>query len=679
MSETDGVLPADSDEPFCLLVEKFESALHEGRDETPEDFLRNECSGLLQQMEHIRWCYRMNRPEAPAEPASPVAIPGFLVQEELGRGGMGVVYKAIQVGLNRQVALKVLLHGAHAGAEQRARFRTEALALARLTHEHIVPIHEVGEHEGRPYLVLPWMDGGSLKEWINNTPRAARPSALLVETLARAVHYAHQKGVVHRDLKPANILLDAADQPHVTDFGLAKQLDDEANPTRTGAVVGTPSYMAPEQARGQIREVGPAADVYALGAILYELLTGGPPFRAEADEETRWQVLHQDPDPITRKHRKVPRDLETICLKCLHKSPPRRYASAVELAEDLRRFADGRPIRARPVGLWERGRKWVRRNWLWAALIGAGLCALGLLVALLVSGWQSNQALQEAADREHAKAEEAAKQQKLAADHLQGALDFLEPMSMEVRAFEWAKIPGGVFFRNQFASRARAFYQKLLADKDNPDRSVRRQIGRAFHGLGMSHAVLNEYSAAEKSFRQAVERQEQLVEEFPADESYRVDLALTYQNRGDNYAAQDDKVRAGAAYARILPLFQTLPPNIKRIALFAQPLSKKLFDLGKYREALVWHNRVIDYLQSSLQGETRAEQRQQLAFTLAMTYNLRGLLFLQLDNPAQAIQEFDRVRQVHEARLPWYVILQVMQQRVVAVNELAKQKKSRAP
>ncbi len=321
---------------------------------------------------------------APAAPlpanGSPVPgpVPGYEILGELGRGGMGVVYKARQLAADRVVALKMILGGGHAGEADLARFRTEAQAVARLQHPGIVQVFEVAEHQGLPYFSLEFVDGGSLDKRLNGTPLPAAQAARLVELVAEAIDAAHRRHIVHRDLKPANILLTAEGQPKVTDFGLAKALDVEQGHTATGAIMGTPSYMAPEQAGGQTKDIGPAADVYALGAVLYECLTGRPSFRAATLLDTILQALSDEPVPPRQLQPKVPRDLETICLKCLRKEPARRYATAAELADDLGRFLGGEPIRARPVGRLERGWRWCRRN---PALAGA-LAAVWLVFAL---------------------------------------------------------------------------------------------------------------------------------------------------------------------------------------------------------------------------------------------------------------------------------------------------------
>jgi eukaryotic-like serine/threonine-protein kinase len=308
-------------------------------------------------------------------------VEGYTILSELGRGGMGVVYKARQKKLNRIVALKMVLAGAHAGPDQLARFYAEAQAVAHLQQPHIVQIYEVGEHAGLPYFSLEYVDGGSLSERIDGKPQPVEESGRIVELLARAIGYAHEQGIVHRDLKPANVLLSKAGEPKVTDFGLAKRLESDSSQTKSGTLMGTPNYMAPEQARGLVREVGPLADVYALGIILYEMLTGRTPFLGSSILDTLQQVRNHEPVPPSRLQPKVPRDLETICLKCLQKEPVKRYDSAVDLAEDLRRFLAGEPIVARPVSVPERLWRWCRRNKKVAALSAAVLL---LLVSLAI-------------------------------------------------------------------------------------------------------------------------------------------------------------------------------------------------------------------------------------------------------------------------------------------------------
>jgi serine/threonine-protein kinase len=387
-----------NDEPLVqrLLDEILDS------DRTPEEVCRD-CPELLTKVRK-RWL-QMRRVNAELEalfptpapdqesavaiPRQPSAdlphIPGYEVETVLGHGGMGVVYKARHKLLNRLVALKMLLAGAYTGPTERERFLREAEAVAGLRHPNIVQVFDVGDHVGRPYFTMEYVEGGSLAKKLLGTPLPAREAAALLGTLAEAVHVAHQGGIVHRDLKPANILLTVDGTPKIADFGLARHFDGQASLTLSGARLGTPSYMAPEQAMGKAHAIGPATDTYALGALLYELLTGRPPFRGETATETELQVIYQEPVPPSRLNANVPRDLETICLVCLLKDPKRRYATAASLAEDLQRFQRGEPITARPAGLLERVGKWVRRHPAGSAMLAASLLFAGVLVG--VSLW----------------------------------------------------------------------------------------------------------------------------------------------------------------------------------------------------------------------------------------------------------------------------------------------------
>jgi tetratricopeptide (TPR) repeat protein len=410
------------DQPMLGVKAIFDRALEIDTPADRQAFLDDACAGaptLRDQVESLLRAYAdagsfLERPAAAAVPAGeddlsptrlpelqPAAqplteldvwptVPGYEILGVLGRGGMGVVYKARQIGLGRLVALKMILAGAHAGPDAVSRFRREAEAAARLQHPHIVQIHEIGVHDGLPYLSLEYVEGGSLAQKLAGTPLPPRQAAQLVETLARVVHVAHQRGIVHRDLKPGNVLLGDDGTPKVADFGLAKRLDDPAGQTASGDILGTPSYMAPEQAGGKHRPVGPAVDTYALGAILYDLVTGRPPFKAASAMGTVWQVLHQEPVPPRQLQPKLPRDLETICLKCLRKEPSKRYGSAGDLADDLHRFLHGEPIRARPVRVWERGVKWAKRRPLMAVeVVLLAVVGVGLMVAAVV--WRQHQ------------------------------------------------------------------------------------------------------------------------------------------------------------------------------------------------------------------------------------------------------------------------------------------------
>jgi WD40 repeat protein len=370
-----------SEEEYAALLEAWDEALAAGRPppaDTPPD-LRDRLERDLAFLRLLGPTRREVPTTTETSATAATQVPGYEVLGELGRGGMGVVYKARQESLPRLVALKMVLAGPHAGPDELARFRLEAELLARLQHPNIVQIYEVGTHDGRPFFALEFVEGGTLADRLRGEPLPPREAATLTETLALAVHVAHEKGIVHRDLKPSNILLAADGTPKITDFGLARQLDVSVGQTATGAVVGTPCYMAPEQAEGHAHRAGPAADVWALGAILYECLTGRPPFQAPTVIETLLLVRSTEPTAPRALRRGVPRDLETICLKCLQKEPHRRYPSAQELAEDLRRFREGRPIVARPAGVGERVLKWARRR-------PAAALAGGLLILVVVLG-----------------------------------------------------------------------------------------------------------------------------------------------------------------------------------------------------------------------------------------------------------------------------------------------------
>ena len=323
--------------------------------------------------------------ERPADEPELPQVPGYRVEGVLGSGGMGIVFAARHLSLNRPVALKMILAGPYARREERERFVREAEAVAALRHPNIVQVYDAGEIDGRPYFTMELVEGGRLSQKTTGAPQPARDAASLVAAVAEAVHAAHQTGIVHRDLNPSNILLTSDGTPKVTDFGLARRLEGDSPMTMTGLPVGTPSYMAPEQARGDKAAIGPAADVYALGAILYDLLSGRPPFRADTTAATLQQVVACEPVRPSRLNPRVPRDLETICLKCLQKQPARRYSSAAALAEDLNRFLRDEPIAARPPTRVERTVRWVRRHPAAAALLVVTM--LLAAAAAGVGGW----------------------------------------------------------------------------------------------------------------------------------------------------------------------------------------------------------------------------------------------------------------------------------------------------
>ena len=373
-----------------------------------------------------------------------IAIPGYSLLGELGRGGMGVVYKARQDALNRTVALKTIRSGELASEEEVQRFLAEAEAAARLDHPHIVPIHEIGEHTGLHYFSMGFVDGPSLKDWLADGVFEPKQAAELVRVLAEAVQYAHDNGIVHRDLKPANVLLasigrqpadDVVTQnaaslsgsskglrpalaigaPRITDFGLAKRIEADSSMTATGQVLGTPSFMPPEQAAGESSRIGPVSDVYSLGAILYALLTGRPPFQAANVVETLKEVLEKDPVSPRHLSPSIDRDLETICLKCLEKEPGKRYGSAKLLADDLQKFLNSEPIAARPIGRLARGWRWCKRRPAQAIALAVGVVAFAAIGALGVT-YSYQQRLSDLLDRETTAKKDAESERKLARD-----------------------------------------------------------------------------------------------------------------------------------------------------------------------------------------------------------------------------------------------------------------------
>ena len=363
----------------------------------------------------------------------------YEIQEELGRGGMGVVYRARQVSLNRPVALKLLRAGVLADDAELRRFQNEAEAVALLDHPGIVPIYEVGQHEGRRYFSMKLIEGGSLAERLASFRDDPRAAAMLLAEAAAAVQHAHLRGVLHRDLKPANILIDAEGRPHITDFGLAKRIRGDAELTQSGAIMGTPAYMSPEQAAGRRGVITTATDVYGLGATLYALLTGEAPFRGQDVVETLDAVRSRPPESITRRNRNVPRDLELICLKCLEKDPAGRYPSAGALGVDLERFIAGEPVSVRAAGAVERLAKWARRKPTLAAAYALGLLALllGGLGGAAVRQWRAASAAREAlAWVEYGRTMELA-YQEWGEDNVPHALALLESTRPDLRGWEW--------------------------------------------------------------------------------------------------------------------------------------------------------------------------------------------------------------------------------------------------
>jgi len=517
-------------------------------------------------------------------------IPGYEVLGVLGRGGMGVVYRAWQKELSRLVALKMVHAGGQASPALRARFRVEAEAVARLQHPNIVQIHGVSRHGGALVLVLELVEGRSLAQQIAGTPQPAQWAAELVETVARAIHAAHQQGVVHRDLTPANVLLTVDDRPKITDFGLAKLIIGGGDlRSQTGELLGTPSYMAPEQAASRHEAIGVATDVYALGAILYELFSGRPPFKAESPLETLRQVLSDDPVAPSRLRPKLPRDLETICLKCLRKEPVQRYSSALSLAEDLRRFLDGRPTLARRSGLWERARRFCRRNRAVVLLLAMvlALCtalAIGSTVAALWLKGSRDEALQE---RNRAQA------------NFREARRAVDDSFTRVSESTLLHAPGLQPLRKQLLEDALRYYHGFVQRLGN-QAGVQAELAAALARVAKITSEIGSKEEAMGYLRQARAIYEALAAAHPADARLKRELARSIAAvallRGETGRRQE----AVADYQRALVIQHALvaadPGNIPAqndLAASESGLGQVLEPLARTQEALQCYERAL--------------------------------------------------------------------------------------
>ncbi len=488
-----------------------------------------------------------NTYQPPVWDGSSLAIAGYEVSHELGRGGMGVVYLARDTQLNRPCALKMILAAEHSLPETAERFLAEARLIAELEHPHVIRIYSVGEHDGRPYLALEYAEGGSLDKAIEGIPWEPKRAAGLLEPLARAVAEAHRQGIVHRDLKPGNVLLDAEGMPKISDFGLAKLLDRDVNLTPTLSVLGSPSYMAPEQAEGKSRGVEPGADIYSLGAILYELLTGHPPFRCATVLETLEQVKNAEPVPPSRTVPNLSSDIETITLQCLQKEPTRRYGTADELAEDLRRFLANEPIKARPIGTLERGWLWCRRNPRIAVLVALLVTALlGGTAGSLFFAWRERQQARLAkADRDRAV---RARNLALATNREVRLLeDFYEKMNVqEAQPFRKAQVTTGLHFAQQLA-------QELEGDSQ-----AQFQLVEAYIIVGRDEQAAGHNKEAVESARKAVELAESLFTREPSSSRFRFTLGAALQELS---IVVPDRESAYAAARRSTQVFKPLAAN----------------------------------------------------------------------------------------------------------------------
>jgi serine/threonine-protein kinase len=535
---------------------------------------------------------------APAR--EPGSVAGYEILEVLGRGAMGVVYKARQRGLKRIVALKMILAGDHVGEAELARFRTEAEAAGQLQHPNIVQVYEVGEQGGCPFLSLEYINGGSLKDRLGGKPQPVLHAAQLVQVLAQTMDFAHRQGIIHRDLKPGNVMLvDARASrssestlsiaplveelygiPKIADFGLAKRLEEDKGQTRSGTILGTPSYMAPEQAEGRSKEVGPLADQYSLGAMLYELLTGRPPFQGATVWETLDQVRSQEPVPPSQLQPKVPRDLETICLKALQKEPHKRYATTGAMAEDLRRFLANEPILARPVSNAERLRRWCVRNPRVAALLGAVSLLLVLITAgSLLAAWKISKEkaraeeqtilaennAQEAQQNAHTaelNAERAKEEEELAGKQAVNAMELAYDVIVKADEYLKDKAEMGPFRKQLLDSAMKRLnnISRALVDSGKADRTMAAAMQR----MGMFYEQSGRSGDAIRAYQDALQVFERLIRENPDEDRNRSNAAICYDNLGEiGREVERDPAVLFDHYRKALELRQALVAQIR--------------------------------------------------------------------------------------------------------------------
>ncbi len=595
------------------------------------------------------------------------SVAGYEVLGELGRGGMGVVYKARQLRLNRIVALKMVLAGNQASPEAGLRFLAEAESVARLHHPHIVQIFAFGDCDGRPYFEMEYVAGGSLSDRLDGAPRPPRDAARLIEILSRAIHEAHRLGIVHRDLKPANILLTADGIPKIADFGLAKWLDVETGLTRTQLIVGSPSYMAPEQAGQSSTPIGPAADVYSLGAILYELLTGRPPFQAATVLETLEQVRSDEPIPPSRLRPKLPRDLVTICLKCLEKEPARRYASSIELADDLRRFEAGQTIRARPVGAHERLWRWCRREPLVASL---ALALLAGLIGVATQWWRAEFHLKDAIHHRR-QAEQSARDQGVAYRSLQLANDAeqkarhraqerFDAATKALRRFEaitndaaLLRDPHLDVLRGKLLRTALGFYQELQASlAEDASSEARFELSDAYSRIASISWELGLQDEALATHRLALALVEQMAAAAPDDRRIRAAVAACHSSIGFTLRTRGRPAEALRPYEQAREIQEQLARDYPDDPRYQEALSWTLsnigvihHEIGRDAEAMRLHQQAVAIHQDLANREpNHAPYRSDLAWC----WRYLSLSLAATGDAAGALRLLERAAVLHE-------------------------------
>ena len=588
-------------------------------------------------------------------------VSGYEILGELGRGGMGVVYKARQKKLNRLVALKMVLSGGHASPDALARFLVEAQAVAALQHPNIVQIYEVGEHDSLPHFSLEFVDGAPLDRALAGKPQKPVDAARLVETLSRAMHFAHNHSILHRDLKPANILLTSDGVPKITDFGLAKKLEGDSSQTKDGSIMGTPSYMAPEQARGEMKNLGPSADIYSLGAMLYEMLVGRPPFLGTTPFETILQVIKEEPVPPSRLIGKLPPDVETICLKCLQKEPAKRYATAELLAEDCRRFVAGEPILSRPISPAERAWRWCRRNPKVAGLLAtvAGLLVLvavtSTVSALTIAQERNLKEIQRKDAVDARELAESAKQraeenEKLATDQAGLSLETMQVLIDKVQT-QLDEAPRTQQIKRDLLETAMEGLKKV-AKKAEGSTSIEATMLGAHMRMADIFKQLGDTDDAMKEFEKSLDIARRRAAKNPDNDASQANLAVVLSQVGDMRQELERDVDASlSCYREALAICETLhgkPPSavggmppervLDMLAESNKNVALTLLKQGKPGESLALLAKVVSQRQELVAIAPDVQNFQQ---TLAQAYNVLGEVCFLTGDTAAALTHYD--------------------------------------
>lgn len=553
-------------------------------------------------------------------------IPGYEVVGRLGQGGMGRIFKARHLGLHRMDAIKMVAVGAN--PHLITRFMDEARAIARLKHSNIAQVYDSGEVDGHPFYAMELMEAGTLAQKLERKPQEARWSASFIKTLAEAVNYFHQQGIIHRDLKPSNVLMEADGEPKIADFGLVKNMGSDSQNTETGDIIGTPSYMSPEQASGMVKSIGPATDIYALGAILYECLTGRPPFQTPDGMQTLMLVIAGEPVPPSKLVPRLPKDLNTICMKCLEKQPGRRYVTAQALADDLGRFLEGGSIIARPVGRVEKTWKWCRRRPAWAALILVGLLSLiGFTVGFF---W-----LTKAYADLSAKAKESDEGLKLTSAALS---QFTNSFSRDLE-----EIPQTEEVRTKALNNAKKIFDELISLR--PESLVSRLIYVDHcQQLGSIERTLGDYDKADAAYQQAIRMLDDIIREKDTAPLRALYLSAIVQRANlEIERSQLDRAQEYLQQAELLALkLETIQDPGTAVL---NPLSDYhalrglLFSKGKkFKEAEQEYRKVLSAMQRAdvLDGTTVQKSEE-----LANTHNNLGTQLLMQLEFKQATEQYD--------------------------------------